>query len=210
RAAFAGVAVHADLIDAGLKLLVHRARHRQPGDVALHVGEEHRHADPREAFSQGHQGDRLAGAGRTGDQAVAIAQPRLQKHLAAGFGQRVRRGDGLADEYRGKVGHAGFRNGDCGRFYTESSRRAADCRSRSPATTLQTAFVLPVSMSAYRCCPRVIAAVFASAILLLSPDASALSKRDQTAVDAIDARMDAAEHAYRQALVKIGNADPAG
>ena len=65
-------------------------------------------------------------------------------------------------------------------------------------------------MSAYRCCPRVIAAVFASAILLLSPDASALSKRDQTAVDAIDARMDAAEHAYRQALVKIGNADPAG
>src|SRR5688572_20236842 len=43
-----------------------------------------------------------------------------------------------------------------------------------------------------------------------SPEALALSKRDQAAVDALDQRMQAAEARYRQGVVKIGNADPSG
>src|SRR5688572_28256929 len=43
-----------------------------------------------------------------------------------------------------------------------------------------------------------------------SPEALALSKRDQAAVDALDQRMQAAEARYRQGVVKIGNADPGG
>ena len=43
-----------------------------------------------------------------------------------------------------------------------------------------------------------------------SPEALALSKRDQAAVDALNQRMQAAEARYRQGVVKIGNADPSG
>ena len=42
------------------------------GEVALDVGHEDRHTQAREAFGQGLQGDGLAGAGGTGDQAVAV------------------------------------------------------------------------------------------------------------------------------------------
>ena len=48
------------------------------------------------------------------------------------------------------------------------------------------------------------------AALTMAFGASALSRRDQQAVDAINARMAAAEAAYREALVDIGNADPDG
>lgn len=48
-------------------------------------------------------------------------------------------------------------------------------------------------------------------VLLACPSlASALSKRDQSAVDALNQRMATAENRYREALVKIGNADPDG
>ncbi len=57
---------------------------------------------------------------------------------------------------------------------------------------------------------RVSAAAIACAIGMMSLDASAQSRRDQAAVEAISTRMQAAETRYRQALVKIGNADPAG
>ena len=43
-----------------------------------------------------------------------------------------------------------------------------------------------------------------------SPEALALSKRDQAAVDSLNQRMQAAEARYRQGVVKIGNADPSG
>ena len=46
--------------------------------------------------------------------------------------------------------------------------------------------------------------------LLVAFGASALSRRDQSGVDAVTARMDAAEARYRAALVKIGNLDPDG
>ena len=48
------------------------------------------------------------------------------------------------------------------------------------------------------------------AALAMPLDAHALSRRDQTAVDVLTARMQAAETDYRQAMVKIGNADPEG
>ena len=48
------------------------------------------------------------------------------------------------------------------------------------------------------------------AALTVAFGASALSRRDQQAVDAIYASMAAAETAYREALVEIGNADPDG
>ena len=48
------------------------------------------------------------------------------------------------------------------------------------------------------------------ALAALSFDASALSKRDQAAVDALNQRMQAAEAKYRAALVQIRNADPEG
>ncbi|WP_396617143.1 transglycosylase SLT domain-containing protein [Lysobacter soli] len=54
------------------------------------------------------------------------------------------------------------------------------------------------------------AALLALALLAAMPQAHALSKRDQAAVDALNTRMQAAEARYRAGLVKIGNADPAG
>jgi hypothetical protein len=100
RAGFAGVSVDADFGDPRLQLVVAGARGGEAGDVALDVGHEHRHADAREAFRDGHQRDRLAGAGRARDQAVAIAESRLQPDLALACRKRIRRGDGLAYENR--------------------------------------------------------------------------------------------------------------
>ena len=54
------------------------------------------------------------------------------------------------------------------------------------------------------------AALLALGLVVLMPDAHALSKRDQAAVDALNQRMSTAETRYREGLVKIGNADPAG
>ncbi len=50
----------------------------------------------------------------------------------------------------------------------------------------------------------------AVSLLMMSPAAAALSKRDQAAVDSINQRMEAAEQRYRDALVKVGNNDPDG
>ncbi|MFC3549744.1 transglycosylase SLT domain-containing protein [Lysobacter cavernae] len=57
---------------------------------------------------------------------------------------------------------------------------------------------------------RTSGALVALTFAALSFDASALSKRDQSAVEALDQRMQAAESRYRLGLVKIGNADPSG
>ena len=42
-------------------------RRREPGEVALHVGDEHRDADRRKALGEPLQRHRLAGAGRPSD-----------------------------------------------------------------------------------------------------------------------------------------------
>ncbi|GAB3385755.1 transglycosylase SLT domain-containing protein [Lysobacter fragariae] len=44
----------------------------------------------------------------------------------------------------------------------------------------------------------------------MSLDASALSHRDQSAVDALNQRMQAAEAKYREGMVQVGNSDPDG
>ncbi|MCW5580789.1 MAG: transglycosylase SLT domain-containing protein [Luteimonas sp.] len=63
----------------------------------------------------------------------------------------------------------------------------------------------PMLLSAARC------ALLASAILLAgAAPAQAQSRRTQAAIEALNQRMAAAETRYREALVKIGNNDPAG
>lgn len=57
---------------------------------------------------------------------------------------------------------------------------------------------------------RLLPVASALALILLSPDAAAISKRDQANIDALNQRMAAAEQKYRDALVKIGNSDPEG
>ena len=49
------------------------------GQVALDVGGEHRHAGARKAFGQHLQRDGLAGAGRAGDQPVAVGEGQRQQ-----------------------------------------------------------------------------------------------------------------------------------
>ncbi len=72
------IAVHADLRRALGQLLAAVTGHGQAGHVTLHVGHEHRYAQPREALGQSHQGHRLAGAGGAGHQAVTVAKTREQ------------------------------------------------------------------------------------------------------------------------------------
>ena len=93
RAAFVGIALDADLPNPCGDLFVVAARHREACDIALHIGQEHRHAQARKAFGQHHQRDRFAGAGGTCNETVAVAVSG-QKRDEATF----RRGDGLADE----------------------------------------------------------------------------------------------------------------
>ncbi|MNM83248.1 hypothetical protein D3C81_953030 [compost metagenome] len=93
RAGRCGVVRHADVGRALGQLLAAVACDRKAGHVALHVGQEHRHAQAREPFGQRHQGHRLAGAGRAGHQAVAVAETREQ-----GDGDVV--GDAFAEQDR--------------------------------------------------------------------------------------------------------------
>lgn len=65
-------------------------------------------------------------------------------------------------------------------------------------------------MSLNACFSRAAAPLVASALILLSFDANAISSKDQAAVDEIRHQMQVAETDYRDALVKIGNADPTG
>jgi hypothetical protein len=64
----------ADRGGALLELRIGRAGLADPGEVALDVGHEHRHAAGGEALRQDLQRHRLAGSGRAGDQTVAIRQ----------------------------------------------------------------------------------------------------------------------------------------
>jgi membrane-bound lytic murein transglycosylase D len=60
--------------------------------------------------------------------------------------------------------------------------------------------------------PRLSSLVLASGLALAAfiPDATAASRRDQAALEALNTRMAAAEQRYREAMVKIGNNDPTG
>ena len=62
----------------------------QPGEIALDVGHEHRHADAGEAFGDALQRHGLAGAGGAGDQPVAVGELRQQAEFDVGFGDEQR------------------------------------------------------------------------------------------------------------------------
>lgn len=65
---------------------------------------------------------------------------------------------------------------------------------------------MPVSLFSVRPLPLLVAAT----LLIVMPAAHALSARDKAKVDAIEARMTAAEKRYNDALVLVTNADPKG
>jgi hypothetical protein len=75
------VLLDAQRVEARLHLRRQAARRGQTREIAFHVGHEHRHADRGKALGQQLQGDRLAGAGGAGDQAVAVGQRRQQRQF---------------------------------------------------------------------------------------------------------------------------------
>ncbi|MNC85082.1 hypothetical protein D3C83_06580 [compost metagenome] len=84
-------------LDALLDLAFGHARLRQSREVALYVGQEHRHADPGESFGDPLQRHRLAGAGRSGDQAMAVGELGQEAEIDPGSGdEQGFRHDGLA------------------------------------------------------------------------------------------------------------------
>ena len=92
--------VQMQLLDARLHLGVAAAFFRYTGQVALDVGQEHRHPDTAERFRQRLQGDRLAGAGRAGDEAVAVGHLRQQDELElVVLGDKERCGHGIVRIY---------------------------------------------------------------------------------------------------------------
>ena len=78
---FAFEIVDPELLHALENFRIIPARLADPGEIAFHVGHENRHAARAEIFRQRLQRDGLAGAGRAGDQAVAIRHFRQQKDL---------------------------------------------------------------------------------------------------------------------------------
>ena len=126
----------------------HRARRRRPGDpqlggptgqavvgrrggrqaaqVALHVGGEDGHTDGRELFGHDLEADRLARAGRPGDQAMAVAHGGGDLHHGVGVGRALEHpppeadhrplggvagGDPGGEVSRGDRGYVGHRRG---------------------------------------------------------------------------------------------------
>jgi hypothetical protein len=71
-----------------------RAGLAQARQVALHVGQEHRHADRGERLRQRLQRDGLAGAGGAGDQAVAVGVLRQQVDVVLCLGEEQGFGHG--------------------------------------------------------------------------------------------------------------------
>jgi hypothetical protein len=71
--------------------------HRQPGQVALGIGQETGHAQAREPFGQHHQRHRFSGAGGAGDHAMAVAVLRVEADAGAvvAADQYVSHGNGV-------------------------------------------------------------------------------------------------------------------
>ena len=88
RVRLMGIAFDADLLRSLLEFLIGGAGRRQPGNIPLNVRNEHRHAQPGEAFRQDHQRDGLARAGRARDHAVAVAIFREQMDLLVAFADK--------------------------------------------------------------------------------------------------------------------------
>jgi hypothetical protein len=61
------------------------AGHGDAGEIAFHIGQEHRHPGAAELFGHALQGHRLARAGGAGHQPVAVG-PAQQQHFAFALG----------------------------------------------------------------------------------------------------------------------------
>ena len=72
--------------ETSIGFLVRLTGRGDAGEVALHVGREHRHAHAREAFGEHLQRDCFAGAGSTGDEPVSIAHRAELQHRLFVFG----------------------------------------------------------------------------------------------------------------------------
>ena len=72
------------LRNALAELRGHLPRLRDPGEIALHIGHEHRHTDAAKAFREHLQSHGLAGAGGPGDQAMTVRQRRQQAQIGLG------------------------------------------------------------------------------------------------------------------------------
>ena len=99
RACRVGRLGHADELEALEELGRRGAGLRDARQIAFDVGHEHRNADPREALGHHLQRDRLSGAGRAGDEAVAIGERRQEAKLGVAIlrnGQRIGHGGSRA------------------------------------------------------------------------------------------------------------------
>jgi len=92
RTAGGRVGVEPELSHALLDLGGLAPRLRNSGEVALHISQEHRHAAGAEAFRQDLQCYGFAGAGRPGNQAVAVGHLRKKEDLSFALGEMNRRG----------------------------------------------------------------------------------------------------------------------
>jgi len=81
----------------------------EAGHVALHVGDEHRHAGGVELLDHDLQGLRLPGAGRARDQPVPIE--RRERHAHRGVAVHRAFVHGAAEVERGALGGVGVRDG---------------------------------------------------------------------------------------------------
>src|SRR6266446_10348396 len=73
-----GLIVESEAFGPGDKCLLGFARLGNAGEIALDVGGEDRNAGAGEALRQHLQGDRLSGAGRPGDQSMAVGKRKRQ------------------------------------------------------------------------------------------------------------------------------------
>ncbi len=96
------------------------------------------------------------------------------------------------------------------RAVTLRGRRA--CLSATPAANLRGRPLPKLQMPIFRSsAARLLAPVFVvSAVLAAMPQAQAQSRRTQAAIETLEQRMLAAEARYREAMVLMGNNDPAG
>ena len=82
REILVAVIVEVDGLGAGHQLVMEfvfvAPRRGEAGQVALHIGHEHRHARLRKPLGEDLQRDGLAGARRSGDQPMAVAEAQQQ------------------------------------------------------------------------------------------------------------------------------------
>ena len=99
--------VDPEQLQALVDLRIRCAWLREPAQVAFDVGHENGHADVAEMLGETLQRDRLAGAGRAGDEPVAVAHFRVKEKFVVAFGDEKWSGHG-ADEWARKIGPHGM------------------------------------------------------------------------------------------------------